>query len=51
VLRLFCALVAEQNDEWLVAQHRYFSDPSMAKILNATEDHTAPPLPPQAAAA
>jgi hypothetical protein len=32
VLRPFCALVAEQNDEWLVAQHRYFSEASMAKI-------------------
>ena len=50
VLRLFCALLAEQNDEWLVAQHRYFSEASMAKILNPKED-VAPPLPPDAAAA
>jgi Transposase, Mutator family len=50
VLRLFCALLAEQNDEWLVVQHRYFSEVSMAKILNPKEDDTAPPLPPQAAA-
>ena len=48
-LRLFCALLAEQNDEWLVGQHRYFSEASMAKILNPKED-TAAPLPPQAAA-
>src|SRR3712207_9119865 len=33
VLRLFCALLAEQNDEWLVAQHRYFSEASMAKEI------------------
>jgi len=51
VLRLFCALLAEQNDEWLVGQHRYFSEASMAKILNPKEDETVPPLPPQAAAA
>jgi putative transposase len=51
VLRLFCALLAEQNDEWLVGQHRYFSEASMTKILNPKEDDTAPPLPPQAAAA
>jgi putative transposase len=51
VLRLFCALLAEQNDEWLVGQHRYFSEASMAKILNPKEDQTAAPLPPQTAAA
>src|SRR5918912_1199093 len=50
VLRLFCALLAEQNDEWLVGQHRYFSEASMAKILNPKEEFAAP-LPPQAAAA
>jgi hypothetical protein len=41
VLRLFCALLAERNDEWLVGQHRYFSEASMAKILNPKEDDTA----------
>jgi putative transposase len=51
VLRLFCALLAEQNDEWLVGQHRYFSEASMARILNPKEGETAAPLPPQAAAA
>ena len=51
VLRLFCALLAEQNDEWLVGQHRYFSEASMAKIVNPKEDESAAPLPPQAAAA
>ena len=45
VLRLLCALLAEQNDEWLVGQHRYFSEASMAKILNPNEDDTAAPLP------
>ena len=51
VLRLFCALLAEHNDEWLVGQHRYFSEASMAKILNPKEEDAAAPLPPQAAAA
>ncbi len=50
VLRLFCALLAEQNDEWLVGQHRSFSEASIAKILIPKED-TAAPLPPQAVAA
>ncbi len=50
VLRLFCALLAEPNDEWLVAQHRYFSEASMAKVLNPQDDFT-PPLPPETAAA
>lgn len=50
VLRLFCALLAEQNDEWLVCQHRYFSEASMAKILYPKEESAAP-LPPEAAAA
>ena len=50
VLRLFCALLAEQNDEWLVCQHRYFSEASMAKILYPKEEPAAP-LPPEAAAA
>ncbi len=51
VLRLFCALLAEQNDDWLVGQHRYLSEASMAKILNQKEEDAAAPLPPQAAAA
>jgi transposase-like protein len=51
VLRLFCALLAEQHDEWLVGQHRYFSEASMAKILNPKEDESAAPLPPRATAA
>jgi transposase-like protein len=53
VLRLFCALLAEQNDEWLVGQHRYFSEASMAKILNWKEEEpeSTAPLPPEAAAA
>lgn len=37
VLRLFCALLAEQNDEWLVGK-RYFSEASMQKVLRRHDD-------------
>jgi transposase-like protein len=37
VLRLFCALLAEQNDEWLVGR-RYFSETSLRKVLRPPEE-------------
>ena len=51
VLRLFSALLAEQNDEWLVGR-RYFSEGSLRKLLQPDEDPTpglAEPEAPRAA--
>ncbi len=43
VLRLFGALLAEQNDEWLVGK-RYFSELSMRRLAQPTEDADNPKL-------
>lgn len=39
VLRLFSALLAEQNDEWLVGR-RYFSEGSLRKLLQPDDEAT-----------
>jgi len=38
VLRLFGALLAEQNDEWLVAGHRYMSETALRTLLFQAEE-------------
>lgn len=43
VVRLFGALLAEQNDEWLVGRH-YFSEVSMRKLLRPPEEAAVPQL-------
>jgi putative transposase len=42
VLRLFGALLAEQNDEWLVAGHRYMSETSLRKLSMHAGEEDAP---------
>ncbi len=48
VRRLFGALLAEQNDEWLVGQ-RYFSETSMRKLFVGKDELLVPQLEDQAA--
>jgi len=47
ILRLFGALLAEQNDEWLVGHH-YFSEISIRKLTHGKEE-AAPELKEQTA--
>ncbi len=48
VLRLVTAVIVETHDEWAVAERRYLSEESMAKLY-AADDDTAPKESPLAA--
>lgn len=48
VVRLLGAVLAEQNDEWAVGRH-YFSETSMRKLVQPTEDALVARLDPPAA--
>ena len=48
VIRLFGALLCEQNDEWLVGRH-YFSEVSMKPLLRPSTDGEPAQLPASAA--
>lgn len=47
VLRLFGAILAEQNDEWLVGRH-YFSETSMHRLTPANQEVATPIVVPAA---
>ena len=42
--RLITAVVVEAHDEWAVAERRYLSEESMAKLYAATSDELAEPI-------
>ena len=44
-LRLITAVIVETHDEWAVAERRYLSEESMAKLFAEPDDATTKELP------
>jgi len=43
--RLVTAVIVEHHDEWAVAERRYLSETSMARLRQSTPPAVSPPTP------